>query len=212
MKIAGSFPFDAPRDVVWKALLEPDIISKTLPGCEGLTPVGENSYKARLNVKVGPVQGVFEGTFSLSDLQPLESYRLKLNGRGSTGFLDGEGGIRLENSQEKTVLHYEITVQVGGRIAAVGQRLLDSSARSVARQGLERLHEQVKQLNDSEDGKILDEERAEVAMPSQSNFIGGIAKDVLLDLLPQENRLMVLVLGAGGLIIFLIILFQTFGS
>ena len=212
MKIEGSFPLDVPRDIVWKALLKPGIISKTLPGCEELTPVSENLYKAKLNVKVGPVQGGFEGQFSLSDLKPPEGYRLKLSGKGSTGFLEGEGEIRLEDLGEETMLHYEITVQVGGRVAAVGQRLLDSSARSVARQGLERFNEQVKRLEQSEDREVHGEEEEEATVPSQSDFISNVAKDVLLDLLPRERRLVILALSTGGLIVFLIILFQTFGS
>ena len=212
MKIEGSFPLDVPRDIVWKALLEPGIISKTLPGCEELTLVSENLYKAKLNVKVGPVQGGFEGQFSLSDLKPPEGYRLKLSGKGSTGFLEGEGEIRLEDLGEETMLHYEITVQVGGRVAAVGQRLLDSSARSVARQGLERFNEQVKRLEQSEDREVPGEEEEEATVPSQSDFISNVAKDVLLDLLPRERRLVILALSTGGLIVFLIILFQTFGS
>ena len=209
LKIEGSFPFDVPRDIVWKALLEPDIIAKTLPGCEELTPAGENLYKAKLNVKVGPVQGGFEGQFSLSDLKPLEGYRLKLSGKGPTGFLEGEGEIRLEDRGEETTLHYEITAQVGGRVAAVGQRLLDSSARSVARQGLKRFYEQVKRLQQSEDGEVPGEEEI---VPSQSDFVSNVAKDVLLDLMPRERRLMILALSLGGLIVFLIILFRVFGS
>ena len=87
-------------------------------------------------------------------------------------------------------------------MAAVGQRLLDSSARSVARQGLERFYEQVKRLQQSEDGEVPGEEEI---VPSQSDFVSNVAKDVLLDLMPRERRLMILALSVGGLIVFLII-------
>jgi hypothetical protein len=94
-------------------------------------------------------------------------------------------------------------------VAAVGQRLLDSSARSVARQGLKRFYEQVKRLQQSEDGEVPGEEEI---VPSQSDFVSNVAKDVLLDLMPRERRLMILALSLGGLIVFLIILFRVFGS
>ena len=128
VKLQGQHTFDVPRAQVWQALLDPEVLARTLPGCEKLERTGEHQFAGALNLKVGPVQGLFDGTVALSDVQPPESYRIQLKGQGAPGFVEGDGTIRLEEAPGGTVLHYEVDAQVGGRIAGVGQRLLDSSA------------------------------------------------------------------------------------
>lgn len=133
-----------PRSIVWEAILDPEVLSRTLPGCEDMAPVGDNRFRGKLKMKVGPVQGVFEGGVELLDLDPPNGYGLKMDGKGAPGFVNGNGSIRLEDSGDGgTLLHYEIDAQVGGRIAAVGQRLLDSSAKVLTRQGLQGLEQQL---------------------------------------------------------------------
>ena len=144
MKIKGSHTLAVPRGVVWEAILDPDVLSRTLPGCEDMAPVGDNRFRGKLKMKVGPVQGVFEGGVELVDLDPPNGYSLKMDGKGAPGFVNGRGSLRLEDSEDGgTLLHYEIDAQVGGRIAAVGQRLLDSSAKVLTRQGLQGLEQQL---------------------------------------------------------------------
>ena len=144
MKIKGSHTLAAPRGVVWEAILDPEVLSRTLPGCEDMAPVGDNRFRGKLKMKVGPVQGVFEGGVELLDLDPLNGYSLKMDGKGAPGFVNGRGSLRLEDNEDGgTLLHYEIDAQVGGRIAAVGQRLLDSSAKVLTRQGLQGLEQQL---------------------------------------------------------------------
>ena len=144
MKVAGKHALAAPRGVVWDAILDPEVLSRTLPGCEDMAPVGDNRFRGKLKMKVGPVQGVFEGGVELLDLDPPNGYNLKMDGKGAPGFVNGRGSLRLEDSDDGgTLLHYEIDAQVGGRIAAVGQRLLDSSARVLTRQGLKGLEQQL---------------------------------------------------------------------
>ena len=96
MKIEGQHTFDVPQESLWEALLDPEILSKTLPGCEELTEVDDNDYKGTMHIGIGPVQGRFEGQFSILDMDPPENYQLKLEGKGPTGFLQGKGEIRLE--------------------------------------------------------------------------------------------------------------------
>ncbi|MGH9341833.1 MAG: SRPBCC family protein [Acidobacteriota bacterium] len=144
MKIEGSHTFEASREEVWRALLDPKVISRTLPGCDELQKVGENQYKGTLRVGVGSIQGQFDGSVSLSDLNPLESYHIKLKGKGAPGFLEGEGKIWLEEQGLSTILHYDITAFVGGRVASVGQRLLESTARVITRQALKRFQQEIK--------------------------------------------------------------------
>ena len=144
MKIKGSHTLAVPRGVVWEAILDPEVLSRTLPGCEDMAPVGDNRFRGKLKMKVGPVQGVFEGGVELVDLDPPNGYSLKMDGKGAPGFVNGRGSLRLEDSEDGgTLLHYEIDAQVGGRIAAVGQRLLDSSAKVLTRQGLQGLEQQL---------------------------------------------------------------------
>lgn len=144
MKIKGSHALAEPRGVVWEAILDPEVLSRTLPGCEDMAPVGDNRFRGKLKMKVGPVQGVFEGGVELLDLDPPNGYNLKMDGKGAPGFVNGSGSLRLEDKDDGgTLLHYEIDARVGGRIAAVGQRLLDSSAKVLTRQGLQGLERQL---------------------------------------------------------------------
>jgi carbon monoxide dehydrogenase subunit G len=143
MELQGTHQFKAPISTVWDALLDPTVLSKALPGGDQLERVGENDYKAAMNVKVGPVQGRFEGQVTLSDIVQHKSYRMKVSGTGAPGFLNGEGSLSLQENDQGTLLTYAGDVQIGGRIASVGQRLIDSTAKSIIRQGLKTLDEQM---------------------------------------------------------------------
>ena len=98
MKITGKHTLAVPRDVVWEAILDPEVLSRTLPGCEDMAPVGENQFRGKLKMKVGPVQGLFEGGVELLDLDPPNGYNLKMDGKGAPGFVNGTGSIRLEDA------------------------------------------------------------------------------------------------------------------
>jgi carbon monoxide dehydrogenase subunit G len=113
------------------------VLSGALPGGEQLEKVGDNEYRAVMNVKVGPVQGRFEGKIELSDIVAPERYTMKVDGQGAPGFVAGEGQLELVEVEDGgTLLRYGGDVSVGGRIAGVGQRLVESTAKSVTRQGL----------------------------------------------------------------------------
>ncbi len=142
--LEGTYSFDAPQDVVWAAVQDPHVLSQVLPGCERLEQVGENEYEGEINIRIGPVQGNFAGTVRLSDIQPPNSYKLELEGQGRPGYVKGAGDLRLESRDNgKTILSYTGEAQLSGRIASVGQRLMDSSARSITRQGLDSLDKQI---------------------------------------------------------------------
>jgi carbon monoxide dehydrogenase subunit G len=185
MKIQGSHTFDAPREQVWRALLDPGILARTLPGCERLERVGETDFQGVLNVQVGPVKGQFQGTLQLSDLRPLEGYHMRLDGKGPAGFMNGEGDLRLAGDGASTVLSYDLDAQVGGRIAGVGQRLIESSAKSITRQGLEGLARELAAMGP------VQEETAPVptpVQPTQAQVAARVASDVARDLVPPERR------------------------
>lgn len=143
MQIQGTHTFKAPQQLVWDALQDPALLSMALPGGEQLEKLNENEYKAAMNVRVGPVQGKFEGKIELTNINAPTSYRMKVSGQGSPGFVNGEGNVQLESSGAETVMHYTGDVQVGGKIAGVGQRLIDSTAKSIIRQGLAALDIQI---------------------------------------------------------------------
>ena len=155
MELQGTHQFKAPLSKVWEALLDPTVLAKALPGGDQLERVGENDYKAAMNVRVGPVQGRFEGQVTLSEIVEHEGYRLTVTGSGAAGFLSGDGTLKLEENEDGTLLTYAGDVNVGGRIASVGQRLIDSTAKSIIRQGFRTLDEQL-----TDDGKSGQETRS----------------------------------------------------
>ena len=179
MKITGKHALAVPRDVVWEAILDPEVLSRTLPGCKDMAPVGDNQFRGKLKMKVGPVQGLFEGGVELLDLDPPNGYNLKMDGKGAPGFVNGTGSIRLEEADDGgTLLHYDIDARVGGRIAAVGQRLLDSSAKVLTRQGLQGLDKQL------EARAAAAAATAGAEAPSQAAFAGRFAAGLAKELWP----------------------------
>lgn len=140
MKVQGQTKLPAPRQRVWDALLDPVVLAATLPGCEALEPVGENQYKMKMKLAMASVQGVFDGKVSLEDQQPPESYRMRVQGSGRIGFINGVGSLRLEAAgDDETVVHYSGDVKVGGMIAGVGQRLLDLTSKIMIKRFFEAL-------------------------------------------------------------------------
>ncbi len=203
VKLQGQHSFPAPREVVWQALVDPQILARTLPGAERLVAVGENRFEGQINLKVGPVQGQFAGSVELSEVRPLEGYRLELKGQGATGFVEGAGRVWLEGGEGgledgddgSTTLHYDIDSQIGGRIAGVGQRLLDSSAKVLTRQALEGLGRQIEAMapageevpTGTEDSPIGTGGRPEQARPLRPEP-GRVPPDVAAGLVPAASR------------------------
>lgn len=144
MKLAGEYTFDAPQNEVWEALLDPEVLAAVLPGCDKLELV-DGVYEGVLKIKVGPVQGKFNGKVKLSDMVEPESYRMNVDGKGAPGFVKADAGVKLAAvSETQTTMAYEADAKVGGRIASVGQRLIDASAKAIIKQSLEGLHETIK--------------------------------------------------------------------
>jgi hypothetical protein len=124
MKIEGSADIPAPREKVWAAFLDPDILAQALPGCEKLEAIGPNEYKATMKVGVAAIKGTFEGKVKLSDLEPPNRYRMAVEGSGGPGFVRGDAGMQMSDVDGGTKVSYDADVQVGGLIASVGQRML----------------------------------------------------------------------------------------
>ena len=144
MIIEGEFTFDGPRDAVWDLLLDPDILSRALPGSGGLEQTEEHRYEGRMHVGVGPVTAAeFTVSVTLSELEQPERYVMVIDGKGPIGFTKGKADVRLAEVESGTVMSYRADLQVGGKIAGVGQRLLDSVSKTMTKQGLAALNKEL---------------------------------------------------------------------
>lgn len=129
MDVTGSYTFNAPRDRVWDLMLDPAAIAACIPGCEALEPDGDNRYKAKITIGMAAITGTYEGTVVISDKVEKESYRLEVEGQGRPGFVKGGAAITLRADGGTTVVDVAGTVQTGGAIARLGQRLIGSAAK-----------------------------------------------------------------------------------
>ena len=146
MKLSGEYTFDGTREEVWSSLRDPEVLASALPGTKNLTKVSETEYEAEMNVRVGPVVGTFTGRFIISNESPPESYTLTVEGTGKAGFLKGIGDIKmLEQGGDQTLMEYEGEVQIGGKVASVGQRLLDMTSKSFIKKGLETINNTIQE-------------------------------------------------------------------
>lgn len=126
MDITGTYTFNAPPDRVWDLLMDPQRISSCIPGCENFEPLGGDRYRAKLAVALAAITGTYEGTIALTDKVPPTSYRLSAEGQGRPGFVKGSAAIALRGEGSTTVVDVTGTVQAGGAVARVGQRLISS--------------------------------------------------------------------------------------
>lgn len=140
MDISGNYTLYAPRERVWAALLDPDLLKQTIPGCERLDKEREDTFLLRLNVGVASVKGVYDGKLRLSDLHPSEHYHLTVDGKGARGVLHGDGTLSLDaRDATTTVISYTGKAQLGGPIASVGMRVAGSAANMLIKTYFSRL-------------------------------------------------------------------------
>ncbi len=139
MKISGSQTVQMPRQCVYDLLHDPDVLARCMPGCESLELIGENEYAMRMKMVLASVSGLFQGKVRTADPNSPESFRLIVEGAGKIGFMKGDGLLRLSEAEGATTVDYDGDVQVGGTIAAVGQRLIDTTAKLLIKRFFDRL-------------------------------------------------------------------------
>jgi carbon monoxide dehydrogenase subunit G len=136
MELTGEYTIQADRQKVWESLNDPEILKQCIPGCEEIEQSGENEFSAKVKAKVGPVNSRFSGKVTLSNLNPPESYTISGEGSGgAAGFAKGGADVKLEEiDASQTKLSYKVDAQVGGKLAQLGQRLIQSTANKYAKQ------------------------------------------------------------------------------
>lgn len=143
MKVEGSYTFDAPRDRVWSVLMNPDALKTCVPGCETLTPTGDNAYEASLKVGVAAIRGTYKSTIKLTDIEEPSSYKMNVEGRGGAGFVRGVAAIELVDQGDTTEVKVLGDGNVGGTVAGVGQRMLGGVAKMLMGQFFDCLKKQL---------------------------------------------------------------------
>lgn len=171
MLLESQFTFNGPREKVWDILQDPDVLILAVPGTQSLKKLAEGEFEGEMNVKIGPLNGVFLGHVTLSNRVPPESYTLVVDSKGPLGYGKGSGTVKLEATDANTtVMKYSIELEVGGKLAGVGQRLLETVSGSISRQSLTALNQA---LMDRLAGKELKK------APSQTKFAMGVTTDLM---------------------------------
>jgi uncharacterized protein len=152
MILNGTFTFNGPRQKVWDLLQDPSVLAKALPGTERLTMAGPDRYEGVMKVSVGPMTAAkFDVAVTLSGKEPPERFTMQIDGKGAVGFARGSAAVHLQEQPDGgTLMDYTSDVQIGGRIASVGQRLIESVSRMMMRQALEALDRELRTRIDAD--------------------------------------------------------------
>jgi uncharacterized protein len=165
MKLSGEQKIPASRQRVWEGLNDPKILKQCIKGCEYISKSGDNTFSARVVAKVGPVKASFNGEVALSNLNPPESYTISGKGEGGVaGFARGKADVRLEElALQETLMIYDVDAQIGGKLAMLGSRLIDSTARSLAQEFFDKFV------------KLMSGEKVvKPAKPAKKKVLGGL--------------------------------------
>ena len=135
MEMNGERRIPAPREEVWRRLNDAETLKECIPGCQSIDKLSDTEFTAKVRAKVGPVSANFAGKVTLSDLDPPAGYTISGEGSGGVaGFAKGGAKVTLDEEGDETVLRYAVQAQVGGKLAQIGSRLIDATARKLADQ------------------------------------------------------------------------------
>jgi len=141
LKISGSYSVPANRQRTYELLQDPVVLAKCMPGTDHLDKVAEDEYEMKMKMAIASIGGLFTGKIRLADQNPPNSFRLIVEGTGKIGFLKGEGLLNLQQQGKSTEVSFDGDVQVGGTIASVGQRLIDTTSKMIIKKFFEKLAE-----------------------------------------------------------------------
>ena len=145
MTMTGEIPLEAKRDVVWAKLNDPEVLKACIPGCESLDKLSDTEFQAVAVTKIGPVKAKFKGKVQLTDLDPPNGYKISGQGDGGVaGFAKGGAAVTLFDHEGGTMLKYDVEAQIGGKLAQLGQRLINGAAKKMADDFFARFAEAVK--------------------------------------------------------------------
>jgi len=202
VKIEGEYTFDGSREVVWKVMRDPEVLASALPGTKNLNQISENEYQGEMQVRIGPVAGLFSGNVAISDEVPPESMTMTVEGRGKPGFVKGTGAVKLIDQEgDKTLMQYQGDMQVGGRLASVGQRMMDSVSKSLLKQGLDSINQALLARQES----LSTGEEVQYQPPSESEIAAAVAKDMAGEVLSSRRMLWI-----AGIILVLVIILAVY--
>ena len=135
MEMTGEYRLDEPRGEVWTRLFEPDVLRRCIPGCKELKQTGENSFDAKVQLKIGPVSATFAATVTICDIEAPASCRIVGKGNGGiAGFAKGDCAVTLVEEGDSTILTYRAETEIGGKIASLGSRLVQATSKKLADQ------------------------------------------------------------------------------
>jgi len=132
MKLAGTYKLNVKKEIAWNALNDPKILKQCIPGCDSFDKENDNSFNASVTNQIGPMNATFSGIVKLSNIKKNESYTLSGEGQSSVGFANGSAIVKLTEENGLTILNYEVNIDVGGKIAQLGSRLIDGVAKKMS--------------------------------------------------------------------------------
>ena len=170
MKLTGSYKLNVKKENVWKALNNPEILKQCIPGCDSFKKENDGAFNASATNQIGPMNATFSGIIKLSNIKKDESYTLSGEGQSSVGFANGSADVKLTEENGITTLSYEVNVNVGGKIAQLGSRLIDGVAKKMSDYFFGRFADLISPLENNEEisGKIFKEKRVKEL---KSNFL-----------------------------------------
>ena len=178
MKLTGSYKMNVKKEVVWKALNDSIILKQCIPGCESFEKESGNVFNATATNQIGPMNATFSGTVTLSNIKENHSYTISGEGQSSVGFAHGKADVKLIEENEITTLTYRVDVNVGGKIAQLGSRLIDGVAKKMSDYFFGRFADLVAPITkeEKEIGEIVKEKRVEEV---KSNFLNNYIYSIL---------------------------------
>ena len=205
MEMSGEQLIPASQQAVWNALNDPQILKACVPGCEAITPSGDNEYQVLMVARVGPVSAKFKGKLTLSDIKPPQSYALAFEGQGgAAGFAKGSAKVNLTTQGITTKLAYDVKASVGGKLAQIGSRLVDAAAKKVADDFFRNFNEKMSAQQPDEEAtvighhQVMEKKEEKKAAPVEGP-------------LPTVSGTTLMFFAAGSLVVFVVSLFALFG-